>query len=198
MNPAQRSKSKWELEEFSLSTEQVHQSGGMGLPSTHNMSRLCPRQHVVCVQNSCSLCVASRKLPQTSHHFFCLHVRLSVLPDLCLCHFYPCLLCDTPRPVCLSSLPSHTFHLSVCMSFMLCPSLRFPLIPLSLPSMPAHLVLCLPSSTLHPSLVLTASTLLSHPDCPVPGPDLEINPTLESLCLSMTEHALGGEHFLFP
>ncbi|KAL4674774.1 hypothetical protein H8959_018708 [Pygathrix nigripes] len=28
-------------------------------------------------------------------------------------------------------------------------------------------------------------------DCPVPGPDLEINPTLESLCLSMTEHALG-------
>nr|KAF6411661.1 sterile alpha motif domain containing 4B [Rousettus aegyptiacus] len=36
------------------------------------------------------------------------------------------------------------------------------------------------------------------PDCPVPGPDLEINPNLESLCLSMTEHALGGEHFLFP
>jgi len=41
-------------------------------------------------------------------------------------------------------------------------------------------------------------SLLSHSDCPVPGPDLEINPTLESLCLSMTEHALGGEHFLFP
>ncbi|XP_039572466.1 LOW QUALITY PROTEIN: protein Smaug homolog 2 [Passer montanus] len=27
--------------------------------------------------------------------------------------------------------------------------------------------------------------------CPPPGTDLEINPTLESLCLSMTEHALG-------
>lgn len=30
-------------------------------------------------------------------------------------------------------------------------------------------------------------------DCQIPGTDLEINPTLESLCLSMTEHALGGE-----
>lgn len=30
-------------------------------------------------------------------------------------------------------------------------------------------------------------------ECQVPGADLEINPTLESLCLSMTEHALGGE-----
>ncbi|ETE61765.1 Protein Smaug-like 2, partial [Ophiophagus hannah] len=30
-------------------------------------------------------------------------------------------------------------------------------------------------------------------DCQLPGTDLEINPTLESLCLSMTEHALGGE-----
>ncbi|XP_027765050.1 protein Smaug homolog 2-like [Empidonax traillii] len=29
------------------------------------------------------------------------------------------------------------------------------------------------------------------PECPLPGTDLEINPTLESLCLSMTEHALG-------
>ncbi|KAM8904641.1 protein Smaug homolog 2 isoform 2-T2 [Spinachia spinachia] len=28
-------------------------------------------------------------------------------------------------------------------------------------------------------------------ECQVPGADLEINPTLESLCLSMTEHALG-------
>ncbi|XP_075773342.1 protein Smaug homolog 2 [Pelodiscus sinensis] len=28
-------------------------------------------------------------------------------------------------------------------------------------------------------------------DCQIPGTDLEINPTLESLCLSMTEHALG-------
>uniref|UniRef100_A0A8U8C315 Uncharacterized protein n=1 Tax=Geospiza parvula TaxID=87175 RepID=A0A8U8C315_GEOPR len=28
-------------------------------------------------------------------------------------------------------------------------------------------------------------------ECPPPGTDLEINPTLESLCLSMTEHALG-------
>ncbi|KAB0390583.1 hypothetical protein E2I00_017187, partial [Balaenoptera physalus] len=34
--------------------------------------------------------------------------------------------------------------------------------------------------------------LMFPPDCPVPGPDLEINPTLESLCLNMTEHALGG------
>ncbi|XP_031463000.1 protein Smaug homolog 2 isoform X4 [Phasianus colchicus] len=34
--------------------------------------------------------------------------------------------------------------------------------------------------------------LLAFPqECPVPGTDLEINPTLESLCLSMTEHALG-------
>ncbi|KAJ8777808.1 hypothetical protein J1605_014161 [Eschrichtius robustus] len=33
--------------------------------------------------------------------------------------------------------------------------------------------------------------LMFPPDCPVPGPDLEINPTLESLCLNMTEHALG-------
>lgn len=36
------------------------------------------------------------------------------------------------------------------------------------------------------------------PDCLVPGSDLEINPTLKFLCLNMTEHALGGEHFLFP
>ncbi|XP_051631966.1 LOW QUALITY PROTEIN: protein Smaug homolog 2 [Manacus candei] len=34
--------------------------------------------------------------------------------------------------------------------------------------------------------------LLAFPqECPLPGTDLEINPTLESLCLSMTEHALG-------
>ncbi|XP_062872659.1 protein Smaug homolog 2 [Trichomycterus rosablanca] len=33
--------------------------------------------------------------------------------------------------------------------------------------------------------------LFQQPECPVPGPDPEINPTLESLCLSMTEHALG-------
>lgn len=30
-------------------------------------------------------------------------------------------------------------------------------------------------------------------ECQFPGADLEINPTLESLCLSMTEHALGGK-----
>uniref|UniRef100_A0A8C9SN57 Sterile alpha motif domain containing 4B n=1 Tax=Scleropages formosus TaxID=113540 RepID=A0A8C9SN57_SCLFO len=35
--------------------------------------------------------------------------------------------------------------------------------------------------------------LFQQPECQVPGTDLEINPTLESLCLSMTEHALGGE-----
>ncbi|KAI5625421.1 protein Smaug-like 2, partial [Silurus asotus] len=34
--------------------------------------------------------------------------------------------------------------------------------------------------------------LFQQPECAVPGTDLEINPTLESLCLSMTEHALGG------
>uniref|UniRef100_A0A8B9LCU9 Sterile alpha motif domain containing 4B n=1 Tax=Astyanax mexicanus TaxID=7994 RepID=A0A8B9LCU9_ASTMX len=35
--------------------------------------------------------------------------------------------------------------------------------------------------------------LFQQPECQVPGTgDLEINPTLESLCLSMTEHALGG------
>ncbi|XP_029474860.1 protein Smaug homolog 2 isoform X2 [Rhinatrema bivittatum] len=33
--------------------------------------------------------------------------------------------------------------------------------------------------------------LMFPPDCQAPGTDLEINPTLESLCLSMTEHALG-------
>ncbi|XP_030074905.1 protein Smaug homolog 2 isoform X2 [Microcaecilia unicolor] len=33
--------------------------------------------------------------------------------------------------------------------------------------------------------------LMFPPDCQIPGTDLEINPTLESLCLSMTEHALG-------
>uniref|UniRef100_A0A674AFD4 Sterile alpha motif domain containing 4B n=1 Tax=Salmo trutta TaxID=8032 RepID=A0A674AFD4_SALTR len=35
--------------------------------------------------------------------------------------------------------------------------------------------------------------LFQQQECQVPGADLEINPTLESLCLSMTEHALGGE-----
>ncbi|KAI4880324.1 hypothetical protein NFI96_020525, partial [Prochilodus magdalenae] len=34
--------------------------------------------------------------------------------------------------------------------------------------------------------------LFQQQECQVPGADLEINPTLESLCLSMTEHALGG------
>ncbi|XP_068106574.1 protein Smaug homolog 2 isoform X1 [Hyperolius riggenbachi] len=34
------------------------------------------------------------------------------------------------------------------------------------------------------------SILKFPPDCQVPGADLEINPRLESLCLSMTEHAL--------
>uniref|UniRef100_A0A673LKS6 Protein Smaug homolog 2-like n=1 Tax=Sinocyclocheilus rhinocerous TaxID=307959 RepID=A0A673LKS6_9TELE len=34
--------------------------------------------------------------------------------------------------------------------------------------------------------------LFQQQECQVPGTDLEINPTLESLCLSMTEHALGG------
>uniref|UniRef100_A0AAR2J732 SAM domain-containing protein n=1 Tax=Pygocentrus nattereri TaxID=42514 RepID=A0AAR2J732_PYGNA len=34
--------------------------------------------------------------------------------------------------------------------------------------------------------------LFQQPECQVPGTDLEINPTLESLCLSMTEHALEG------
>lgn len=33
--------------------------------------------------------------------------------------------------------------------------------------------------------------LFQQTECSVPGTDLEINPTLESLCLSMTEHALG-------
>nr|XP_015196593.1 PREDICTED: protein Smaug homolog 2 isoform X1 [Lepisosteus oculatus]XP_015196594.1 PREDICTED: protein Smaug homolog 2 isoform X1 [Lepisosteus oculatus]XP_015196595.1 PREDICTED: protein Smaug homolog 2 isoform X1 [Lepisosteus oculatus]XP_015196596.1 PREDICTED: protein Smaug homolog 2 isoform X1 [Lepisosteus oculatus] len=33
--------------------------------------------------------------------------------------------------------------------------------------------------------------MFQQPECQVPGTDLEINPTLESLCLSMTEHALG-------
>ncbi|TNN73210.1 Protein Smaug 2 [Liparis tanakae] len=34
--------------------------------------------------------------------------------------------------------------------------------------------------------------MFQQQECQVPGADLEINPTLESLCLSMTEHALGG------
>uniref|UniRef100_A0A8D0L869 Sterile alpha motif domain containing 4B n=1 Tax=Sphenodon punctatus TaxID=8508 RepID=A0A8D0L869_SPHPU len=33
--------------------------------------------------------------------------------------------------------------------------------------------------------------LMFPQECQLPGTDLEINPTLESLCLSMTEHALG-------
>ncbi|XP_056613379.1 protein Smaug homolog 2 [Triplophysa dalaica] len=33
--------------------------------------------------------------------------------------------------------------------------------------------------------------LFQQQECQLPGTDLEINPTLESLCLSMTEHALG-------
>nr|XP_041568400.1 protein Smaug homolog 2 [Taeniopygia guttata] len=42
------------------------------------------------------------------------------------------------------------------------------------------------------SLPVHSSALLAFPqECPPPGTDLEINPTLESLCLSMTEHALG-------
>lgn len=36
--------------------------------------------------------------------------------------------------------------------------------------------------------------LLIPLECQVPGADPEINPTLESLCLSMTEHALGGTY----
>ncbi|KAJ8280683.1 hypothetical protein GJAV_G00057730 [Gymnothorax javanicus] len=37
-----------------------------------------------------------------------------------------------------------------------------------------------------------AILMFQQPECQVPGTtDLEINPTLESLCLSMTEHALG-------
>ncbi|XP_064262254.1 protein Smaug homolog 2-like [Passer domesticus] len=46
------------------------------------------------------------------------------------------------------------------------------------------------------SLPVHSSALLAFPRCPPPGTDLEINPTLESLCLSMTEHALavrGGQ-----
>uniref|UniRef100_A0A667XUI2 Sterile alpha motif domain containing 4B n=1 Tax=Myripristis murdjan TaxID=586833 RepID=A0A667XUI2_9TELE len=35
--------------------------------------------------------------------------------------------------------------------------------------------------------------LFQQQECQVPGADLEINPTLESLCLSMTEHALGDQ-----
>uniref|UniRef100_A0A4W5Q677 Sterile alpha motif domain containing 4B n=1 Tax=Hucho hucho TaxID=62062 RepID=A0A4W5Q677_9TELE len=40
--------------------------------------------------------------------------------------------------------------------------------------------------------------LFQQQECQVPGADLEINPTLESLCLSMTEHALGGESKHMP
>ena len=40
--------------------------------------------------------------------------------------------------------------------------------------------------------------VVPSPECQVPGADLEINPTLESLCLSMTEHALGGEFYHRP
>uniref|UniRef100_A0A3B3QHK0 Sterile alpha motif domain containing 4B n=1 Tax=Paramormyrops kingsleyae TaxID=1676925 RepID=A0A3B3QHK0_9TELE len=38
--------------------------------------------------------------------------------------------------------------------------------------------------------------LYQQSECQVAGTDLEINPTLESLCLSMTEHALGGKLLL--
>lgn len=43
------------------------------------------------------------------------------------------------------------------------------------------------------NLSLDWHSLFISPECQVPGADLEINPTLESLCLSMTEHALGGK-----
>ncbi|KAF3818174.1 hypothetical protein GH733_012482 [Mirounga leonina] len=66
----------------------------------------------------------------------------------------------------------------------------FPPSPLSPSPTPAHPVLCLPGSAFRTQFSPRLCSL-SPSDCPVPGPDLEINPTLESLCLSMTEHALG-------
>ena len=47
-------------------------------------------------------------------------------------------------------------------------------------------------------LAFLAEPVVPSPECHVPGADLEINPTLESLCLSMTEHALGGEFYHRP
>ena len=108
--------------------------------------------------------VASKQLPQlyiTSCQPF------SVLPSLCPCHHHLCLLSGTPRPVCPSTLPSHTFHPSVCMSYILCVSVSCLYFP-SLPPFPSrspqplpHASLCLRDSTFHPSPVLTASILLS-------------------------------------
>lgn len=50
--------------------------------------------------------------------------------------------------------------------------------------------LCCTCVRAHP--IIDPVLLFAFPECQVPGTDLEINPTLESLCLSMTEHALGG------
>ncbi|KAI2656540.1 hypothetical protein H4Q32_013497 [Labeo rohita] len=49
--------------------------------------------------------------------------------------------------------------------------------------------LCCTCVRAHP--IIDPVLLFAFPECQVPGTDLEINPTLESLCLSMTEHALG-------
>lgn len=169
----------------------VRQHGGTQHPQ--QMPRLCPRQHAVCVQNSPSLCMASRKLPPL-HITSCLQVRVSLchqasaLAIVASAYFvtHPGLSLSCISA--LSHLPSKCVHVSCALS--LPPSCSHS--SLSLSPVPTHPVLCLPGSALH------LHSPLSHPDCPVPGPDLEINPTLESLCLSMTEHALGGEHFLFP
>lgn len=128
------------------------------------------------------------------------------LLSLCPCHCCLCLLCDTPRPVCVLHPCRHTSHRGMCHILRLTRS--FSVSCLSLPpsfsSYPFQpLPHTSPSSPLSPRFCFCTwfsprLCSLSPSDCPVPGPDLEINPTLESLCLSMTEHALGGEHFLFP
>lgn len=130
---------------------------------------------------------------------------LSALLSLCPRQCCLCLRRDTPSPVrVLPSPPSHTFRPACAMSH----TRPFGLLPLS----PSLLYLfslsapppCQPMQSFDSWVLLSSSVQpsclpsLSPADCPVPGPDLEINPTLESLCLSMTEHALGGEHFLFP
>lgn len=136
----------------------------------------CPKQS----QPVCGLQAASPALP----HFLCLQVRLSLCCQASALAIVTSA-CFVTHPD--TSLPSHTSHPSVYMSHMLCFSvscLSSP--PSSSLSSPSASPSCQPlSSRLYPLPESSPYRFcsLSHPDCPVPGPDLEINPTLESLCV---------------
>ena len=168
---------------------QIQSPGARGCPVTGADAQTVPKATCSMWPPGSSLSFTS--LPRSADQ------ALSALLSLCLRH-------DAPRPVCV-------LHLCpVILSVWCVPCLTqfFGLLPLS-PSLLSLLSLsapppCQPIQSFVSWVLLPTSVQssrlpsLSPSDCPVPGPDLEINPTLESLCLSMTEHALGGEHFLFP